>query len=134
MPLLLLNLPAFSTPRWLPLTDRALIGRRPFNTLIVPDPTVSRIHAWIGQRDRDFVLFDSGSRTGTLLNGQRVTQPIALHDGDEIRIGFGTITYLQTDDLPPDLPPPQPAPPLPPGHPPLRPVPPSSTAPRPRLH
>ena len=109
MPVLVLHLPG-SPPRGFVLTDRALIGRRPFNTLIVPDATVSRIHAWIGQRDDRFVLFDSGSRTGTAINGQRVTDPTPLKQWDEIRIGFATITYMEGDQLPADVAPLEPPP------------------------
>jgi adenylate cyclase len=32
-------------------------------------------------------LEDLGSKNGTFVNGIRLTQPIALRDGDELRIG-----------------------------------------------
>jgi hypothetical protein len=87
-------------PHGLVMGPRVLIGRRPFNTIMVPDPDVSRIHAWIGIRDGGYVLFDAGSRAGTWVNDQRVTTPHHLADGDEIHVGPARIVYHETDDLP----------------------------------
>jgi pSer/pThr/pTyr-binding forkhead associated (FHA) protein len=95
------------------LGDRALIGRRPFNTLIVPDPAVSRIHAWVGRKGGGYTLFDAGSRAGTMLGGQRVTAPAVLRNGDKFRIGNGTITYLESGELPAGVKPIEPPPPTP---------------------
>jgi hypothetical protein len=112
MPVLVLNLPN-TPPRGLVLGERAIIGRRPFNTLIVPDPAVSRLHAWIGRRGAGYILFDAGSRSGSTLNDQRVTAPTPLEHGDRIQIGSATITFLKTDQLPEDVAPIQPPPPRP---------------------
>lgn len=91
-------------PQGLVLGERVLIGRRPFNTIMVPDPAVSRIHAWIGWRDGRYYLFDAGSRSGTRLNDRTVgSSPRALSDGDEIRIGPATILYMEADVLPSDV-------------------------------
>jgi hypothetical protein len=59
------------------------------------------------------VLFDSGSRAGTLVNDQPVTEPRPLVDSDEIRIGSATIVYLEADWVPADVAPLDP-PPVPP--------------------
>jgi hypothetical protein len=98
MPTLIVNLPG--NARGLVLRDRALIGRRPFNTIALPDPSVSRIHAWIGRREGRYVLFDAGSRAGTRVNGQPVTAPRALADRDEIGVGPAVIEYREEDELP----------------------------------
>jgi hypothetical protein len=91
-------------PQGLVLGERVLIGRRPFNTIMVPDPEVSRIHAWIGRRDGRYLLFDAGSRSGTRLNDRTVgSSPRALADGDEIRIGPATILFMEADELPVDV-------------------------------
>src|SRR3954470_4412920 len=91
-------------PQGLVLGERVLIGRRPFNTIMVPDPDVSRIHAWIGWRDGRYYLFDAGSRSGTRLNDRTVgSSPRLLADGDEIRIGPATILYMEADALPSDV-------------------------------
>jgi hypothetical protein len=104
MPTLIVQHPA-APPRGLVLDGRALIGRRPFNTVMVPDPAVSRIHAWIGTHEGRYVLFDAGSRLGTRVNGQPVKAPRLLADGDEIAIGGAVLTYSDADDLPDDVPP-----------------------------
>jgi hypothetical protein len=79
---------------------RVLIGRRPFNTVMVADPSVSRIHAWIGARDGRYVLHDAGSRAGTLVNGEAMTEPRWLAEGDEIRIGPAVLVYSEAEELP----------------------------------
>ena len=95
------------------LNERVLIGRRPFTTIRLADPAVSRLHAWIGRRDGRWVLFDAGSRTGTFVNAQTLKTPHPLNDADEIRIGQAVITYHDTDELPGDVAPLDTAPPPP---------------------
>jgi DNA-directed RNA polymerase subunit RPC12/RpoP len=112
MPILIVN--NLEQPEGFVLGDRALIGRRPFNTVMVPDPAVSRIHAWIGRREGGrYVLADAGSRTGTTINGVRVDRPRPLADGDEIRIGPATLVYIDADELPADVAPMRPPEPPP---------------------
>ncbi|MGH7700909.1 MAG: trypsin-like peptidase domain-containing protein [Gemmatimonadales bacterium] len=54
------------------------------------DTTVSRVHAelTVGSTGA-LVLRDAGSRTGTFLNGERVTQPTPVRLRDRIRLGSG---------------------------------------------
>jgi adenylate cyclase len=63
------------------------IGRLSTCQLTVADPSVSRQHASITIADRRAALVDTGSRFGTFVNGVRVTQPVTLASGDEIRLG-----------------------------------------------
>ena len=72
---------------------RVTIGRWPTNGIVIADPSVSRIHAWICPDADGFQLIDGGSRTGTLLNGQRLGQTARLADGDQIRIGPAMLTF-----------------------------------------
>jgi len=60
------------------------IGRSPESTLVIADPTVSRMHARIVDGG---VLEDAGSSHGTFLDGQRLTSPSPLFDGAKIRLG-----------------------------------------------
>jgi hypothetical protein len=111
MPVLILDHP--ETPRGLVLGERALIGRRPFNTIVVADPAVSRIHAWIGRRDGRAVLYDAGSRSGTFVNDQPISGEAELVHNDSIAIGPARLVYLEDEKLPEgitpfDEPPPQP--------------------------
>lgn len=76
-----------------PLARRVLIGRRTGNHVVIDDPAVSMIHAWIDRRGDQCVLTDTGSRTGTLVNGKRITRPLPLCDGDRITVGPATLTF-----------------------------------------
>lgn len=78
--------------------DEMLIGREDPNTGIFPeidltiyDPEtkVSRRHARLYRSGGQFILEDTGSANGTLINGRRLlpNQPRSLHDGDELVLG-----------------------------------------------
>jgi sigma-B regulation protein RsbU (phosphoserine phosphatase) len=62
------------------------VGRGADRNLLLADPQVSREHACIDRDAEGFVIRDSGSRHGTFLNGNRVSQA-RLRSGD--RIDFG---------------------------------------------
>jgi len=65
-----------------------LIGRRETNDLKLVGSEVSRDHAEIAQENGEFVLRDRGSRYGTFVNDEQVTERILRH-GDRIRLGRG---------------------------------------------
>src|SRR5687768_5192711 len=68
--------------------DKALftIGRRTAADLQVLSTDVSREHAEISLDDAGYVLRDRGSRYGTFVNGEQVTERNLKH-GDRIRLG-----------------------------------------------
>src|SRR6187401_1959999 len=68
--------------------DKALftIGRRTAADLQVVSTDVSREHAEISQDAGTYVLRDRGSRYGTYVNGEQVTERPLKH-GDRIRLG-----------------------------------------------
>jgi two-component system NtrC family sensor kinase len=68
---------------------------------IIPltDHTVSRQHAELRPDNGRWLLVDLNSVNGTYLNGQRVTQPVPLKNGDQIRIG-GTLLVYGGEDRP----------------------------------
>ncbi len=69
------------------LVDReTTLGRHPDCTIVVDAGAVSRYHAKVFKRDKEFVVEDSGSRNGTFLNGQLLTGPVVLKQDDCIRI------------------------------------------------
>ncbi len=68
----------------IPVVSELTIGRSPGVSLVLSDPSVSRVHARI---TADAVLEDAGSSHGTWLDGVRVTGPSPLHDGAKIRLG-----------------------------------------------
>jgi DNA-binding winged helix-turn-helix (wHTH) protein len=62
-------------------------GRSDTCDVVVPEPTVSRLHARIELEHERYVLFDAGSANGTFLNGQRIDHGYELHTGDVIWLG-----------------------------------------------
>lgn len=63
-----------------------VLGRHPDCDVIIEVGAVSRQHARIENSGDIFLLQDLKSRNGTFLNGQLVDSPVALQDGDLIRI------------------------------------------------
>ena len=66
--------------------DTAQIGREPDNHVSLLSPHISRRHAVIVWRGGGFEIADLGSTNGTQVNGEYVTQPRSLKDGDVIRL------------------------------------------------
>ena len=70
-----------------PVVTEMTLGRAPGSTLVLADPTVSRLHARIGRGNGVPVIEDAGSSHGTWLDGVRLTGPAPLHDGAKLRLG-----------------------------------------------
>jgi hypothetical protein len=83
------------------INGRILIGRKLNHGIVITDPTVSRLHAWIDNKEGVFVLTDAGSRTGTFVNGEAIVR-WELQNGDEIRIGPANLVYHEESELPDD--------------------------------
>jgi pSer/pThr/pTyr-binding forkhead associated (FHA) protein len=60
-------------------------GRGEENTVVLPDPAVSRLHAELHLEGDDFVIADRGSSNGTFVNGKAIKRQV-LRPGDEIAI------------------------------------------------
>jgi hypothetical protein len=76
------------------LMDPVTLGRGNVE-LKLGDPFASTRHAKITRQGRTVVIEDLGSTNGTYLNGETLTGPQPLHDGDRIRIGDSEFTYFQ---------------------------------------
>lgn len=70
-----------------------VIGRDPDASIRIDASTVSRRHAIVRVDAEGAILEDFGSKNGTYCREERVTTPIALRDGDEIRIGSQRVTF-----------------------------------------
>ena len=82
----------------IPLPDgEATIGREPSNLIAIPDPSVSRKHCVLRQREGRFQVEDLESRNQTLLNGIAVKEQW-LHHGDEITVGDSVLLFLVEDE------------------------------------
>ena len=66
------------------------VGRAPESGIVLPDPSVSRIHARIEILDDGVLIEDLGSTNGTLVNGRRESRA-ALPHGSQVEIGVFTL-------------------------------------------
>ena len=67
------------------------LGRDPEGEVVIDADAavVSRRHAEIRLSDGQYAITDLKSFNGTLVNGQRITETVALFDGDQIQLGNG---------------------------------------------
>ncbi|MBR4286252.1 MAG: FtsW/RodA/SpoVE family cell cycle protein [Clostridia bacterium] len=63
------------------------IGRNKKCDLVLPFDTVSRLHAVLAYRNRGFVIFDTFSKSGVSVNGEKIDKKARIHHGDVIDIG-----------------------------------------------
>jgi pSer/pThr/pTyr-binding forkhead associated (FHA) protein len=86
------------TGREHPLTGETItIGRAVENDIVITSKRVSREHARVRREGWRVMLEDLGSTNGTFLNDQRVLAPMALRDGDQIKIGDVTLIFRDPD-------------------------------------
>jgi pSer/pThr/pTyr-binding forkhead associated (FHA) protein/peroxiredoxin len=63
------------------------IGSAEENQFVIRRPSVSRRHATLAYRKDHYELSDPGSTNGTFVNAKRVTNPVTVELGDEVRFG-----------------------------------------------
>jgi pSer/pThr/pTyr-binding forkhead associated (FHA) protein len=63
------------------------LGRHEENTVVLPDPNVSRHHAEITAQGGRLAIRDLDSANGTYVNGERIQEPYVLRHGDTVRVG-----------------------------------------------
>lgn len=74
--------------RWLLDSPTMVIGRHRSCEIPLPDRQISRQHARLRRTSDGFTVEDLGSKNGTFVNGEPVTAPVLLDDGDTIQIGL----------------------------------------------
>ncbi len=76
------------------LPDRShpvlILGRRPDCDVVLPDSSVSRVHAVLMLFAGQWVIHDRRSTNGTRVNGRRVWGETVVQPGD--RVSFGRVT------------------------------------------
>jgi hypothetical protein len=80
--------------------DRITIGRTSNNDVVVADPSVSRLHAYVRQAD-GWMVADAGSKNGSWIDGV-VLEPrreTALPPGARVRFGDVQLTFYRSEDL-----------------------------------
>ncbi len=80
------------TGEGLSLYDREVsLGRNKKCDIVLPFETISRLHAVIAYRNKGFVIFDTFSKTGITVNGEKINGKSHIYDGDVI--GMGGLEY-----------------------------------------
>jgi hypothetical protein len=80
--------------------ERVTIGRDADNDIRLGDLTVSRRH---GQLKREaggrYFIENLKSRNGIRLNGHKISQPTALTDGDQLKVGVYQLFFLDPNEI-----------------------------------
>ena len=84
-------------PRELPIPPDSVfrIGRSEKNNLVLNDDLASRTHAMFQCASDGVYITDCGSSNGTFVNGARISAPLVLHSGDQIKIGHKLMTFRE---------------------------------------
>src|SRR5215471_7642309 len=69
------------------------LGKGPHNDIVIADPSVSSVHALIAFGDNGYRISDLGSRNGTFVNQERVSEPRPLRSGDVINLGRSRLVF-----------------------------------------
>ncbi|MFQ5705309.1 MAG: FHA domain-containing protein [Gemmatimonadales bacterium] len=75
------------------------IGRAEYNDVVLPDESVSTVHAKLQRREGIWVLVDQESTNGTVVDGERLTGETVLAPGAIVRFGTLQTIFEPTDDL-----------------------------------
>ncbi|MGN1328397.1 MAG: FHA domain-containing protein [Eubacterium sp.] len=73
------------------------IGKSKSNDIVLPMPNVSRFHAVIAKKRKEWVITDTFSKTGILVNGKKIEEKSVIEDGDIITIGSIPLKFLCTE-------------------------------------
>jgi pSer/pThr/pTyr-binding forkhead associated (FHA) protein len=73
------------------------VGKGPRNDIVIADPAVSTSHAVVRVENGVYTIADLGSRNGTFVNGERISEPRRLNHGDVIGLGLSKLTFRLRD-------------------------------------
>ncbi|WP_255575491.1 FtsW/RodA/SpoVE family cell cycle protein [Caproiciproducens faecalis] len=75
------------------------IGRSKSCDIVLQDPTVSRDHAVLMRRESGWIVTDTGSKSGTFVNGTKVKDKMQILPGDSIAMGSTALMLKRTSDV-----------------------------------
>lgn len=75
------------------------IGKSKSNDIVFPMPNVSRYHAVIAKKRKEWVITDTFSKTGVEVNGEKIDASCVISDGDIITIGEIPLKFLCAEAL-----------------------------------
>ncbi len=82
------------TQEWQPEKFPCLIGRDPSVAQVaVSDSCASRIHAILYIESGALMIEDEQSSNGTFVNGEKISSPVELLTGDEVKIGEAILLF-----------------------------------------
>lgn len=70
------------------------IGRSKSNDIVLSMADVSRFHAVIAKKRKEWTITDTFSKTGITVNGKKIESKAVIEDGDIIKIGSFTLKFL----------------------------------------
>ena len=73
------------------------IGRSKTSDIMLADQTVSRNHAVLYRREEGWMIADTGSKSGILLNGQKIDKRATVHVGDRMTLGTTTLVLQRAE-------------------------------------
>lgn len=77
----------------------SVVGRSVYCSVIISNPSVSRIHASITHENGETYVRDLGSKNGTFVNGKQIDNtPVLIDIGDRVRIGHIDCVVESTAD------------------------------------
>ena len=88
IPMLILRAGQAGGREWALERSVVTIGRTPESDIVLEAREVSRRHARVERQGTQYVLYDEGSKNKTYVNGQPISEPYVLTDGDEISIAM----------------------------------------------
>ncbi len=72
------------------------IGRAKTCDIVIADSSVSRFHAVLSRRSAQWMIFDTHSMSGTVLNGRKIDKKHSLKDGDKLCFGSTEFIFYTT--------------------------------------
>jgi pSer/pThr/pTyr-binding forkhead associated (FHA) protein len=92
----LLHIDAPYEKRTVELENEVSIGRSDASSVALDDSGLSRRHTSFFRDGEDVLVVDENSTNGTFLNDSRLSgAPVAVRDGDTVRLGTGTIVRVE---------------------------------------
>jgi pSer/pThr/pTyr-binding forkhead associated (FHA) protein len=76
-------------------TPRCKVGRDDLNDIVISgDQSISRFHFVITRDNGQYYVQDGKSRHGTFLNGNQISGPEPIHDGDVLKVGVSLFWFV----------------------------------------
>jgi len=96
-PLLIAQEGPLKGQRW-SISHALVLGRENSCDVVIADRQISRFHARLTPTPEGIILEDMGSKNGTHVNGNELSAPVVLQDGDQIAVSLAQEFMFLTSD------------------------------------